>query len=139
MPPVVAAGAETASRVALPFVDRISLPRRHRNRERERAAGARRALHLDAAAVRLDCQLAEGEAETGAGPSGVELTEFFEDSLERCVRNPNPGIADCEPDVLCTVRRRGDRHGAAACELDCIRHEVDERARQLFFITGKVR
>src|SRR5437764_8101596 len=115
MPPVVAAGAETASRVALLFVDRISLLRRHRNRERERAAGARRALHLDAAAVRLDCQLAEGEAETGAGPSGIELAKLLEDPLERCVRNPDPRIADCEPDVLRVVRRRDDSHGAAAC------------------------
>src|SRR5438105_8943363 len=121
MPPVAAAGGEKASQVALPFVDQISLPRRQRNGERERAAGARRALHLDAAAVRLNCQLAEGEAETGAGPSGIELTEFFEDSLERFVRNPNPRIADCEPDVLRAVRRRGDRHGATTCELDCIR------------------
>src|SRR5438045_6355309 len=100
MPPVAAAAAETASRVALVFADPISLLSRQRNRERERAAGVRRALDVNAPAMRLDCQLAEGEAQTGACPSRVELSKLLEDPLECCRRNPNPGIADCEPDVF---------------------------------------
>src|SRR5438045_2838539 len=100
MPPVAAAAAETASRVALVFADPISLLNRQWNRERERAASVRRALDVNAPAVRLDCQLAESEAQTGAGPARVELAELLEDPLERCRRNPHPGIVDREPDFL---------------------------------------
>src|SRR5438552_14534107 len=139
MPPVAATRATTASRASLHFADPISLPSRQRNRERERTAGARGALHLDAAAVGLDCQLAEGETETGASPSRIELTELLEDSLERCVRNSDPRIADREPDVLRAVRRRDDRHCSCFCELDGIGDEIHECATQHAFVTRKAR
>src|SRR5438552_1282285 len=139
MPPVVAAGAETASRVALPFADQISLPSRHRNRERERAADTRRAFHFDPTTVRLDCQLAERQSETAAAPSRIELTELLKDPLERCRRNPLARIADCEPDVFFVALRHGNGYSSASRELDGIGEEVDERTTQFVLITRKVR
>src|SRR5437868_3634821 len=68
---------------------------RQRNREREGAAGARRALDLDAAAVRLDGELAKCQAEAGADFARIELSEFLEDSLECFGRDAFPGVADC--------------------------------------------
>ncbi len=98
--------------------------------------GALAGLALDGhgAAVEFDEALADGEAEPRAavatGGGGVDLREFFEESVEPVGRNANAGIANAKGDLVATIEERvaGDVNGdfTVIGELDGVGEEVDE-------------
>src|SRR5207245_3431253 len=72
-----------------------------RERERERAALARRALDPDAAAVQLHETLAEGEAQAGAltRTLAADLLELLKDAPLIVRRDANAGVLHFDADV----------------------------------------
>ena len=110
---------------------------RQRQLEREQAAGARFALHLDGAAQRRDESSADRQAEPDAfvAPAcGLELHVGLEDHLQLVAAKTDPGVFDLEAD---SRRRAGQRN--AACpqpqlagigELDGVAHQVEQHLAQ---------
>lgn len=101
-----------------------------READRERAAGAGRALHYERAVVGGHDRARDGEAEPGAtgvaGARGIEPDERLEDPLRIRGIDPRTGVAHTHPRVAIRASQRQLGLAVGGCVLDRVSHEVQE-------------
>src|SRR5688500_12940780 len=106
----------------------------------ELAALAGRALHLDAAAVRLDDPVDETEAEPGPlnlrGDHVGGAVERLEDAGLLRGRNAEPAIGDADADLVSGVRGAHANPPPCGAVLDGIADEVLEHTAESGFVTS---
>src|SRR5436309_7666983 len=101
---------------------------RDRQRERERAALAGKALHRKSATVQLDEPLGEREAEPGpfARTLAPDLTELLEDSRLILRRDADARVAYVDTHVIVLASDDDVDAPAVRCELHRIRKQVEQ-------------